>query len=84
MTVESGEDLVAAPLRAAAAGSPLPEGVIDAVETEGWQLEHITRCVRPLKVTLSPFGAYVFVGGQVVESAEEYQYVFRRVDGSSG
>ena len=89
LTVTSAHDLVALALREAlrapAGGAPGTPCVIDAVEAEGWHLEHITRALRPVRVQASPFGAAdLIAGGQGVDSVEEYQYVFRRVDGVSG
>ncbi len=90
LSITSAEDLVAAPLhevlRASESGASVaPASVIDAIEAQGWHLEHITRCVRPTRVIASPFGAVdLIAGGQDVEAADEYQYVFRRVGGASG
>jgi hypothetical protein len=89
LTMTSSDDLVAASLlealRTPAGSTQGAPCVIDAVEAEGWHLEHITRALRPVRVQASPFGAAdLIAGGQGVDSVEEYQYVFRRVDGMSG
>ena len=89
LTVTSAHDLVARALhdalRAPGGSAKAALCVIDDVEAEGWHLEHITRALRPVRVQASPFGAAdLIAGGQGVDSVEEYQYVFRRVDGVSG
>jgi len=83
------EDLVAAEMRAVrtadAAGplAPLP-GTIDAVEAEGWRLEHVACMFRPTKVQTSVLrGAEVFMGGDVIDGEETHLYLFRRADGAS-
>ena len=92
LEIECAEDVVAAEMHAAmaaaAAGqsSTPPAGcLIDAVEAEGWRLEHVSSLFRPTKVQTSAFrGAEVFMGGEVVEGEEKYLYLFRREDGAAG
>ena len=84
------EDVVAAEMlavkTAGAAGAPPPlSSTIDAVEAEGWRLEHVACMFRPTKVQTSVLrGAEVFMGGDVIDGEETHLYLFRRVDGASG
>ena len=66
-------------------GLPAPPSTIDAVEAEGWRLEHVACMFRPIKVQTSVFrGAEVFMGGDVIDGEETHLYLFRRVDGAAG
>ena len=59
--------------------------MIDAVEAEGWRLEHVASMFRPTRVQTSVLrGAEVFMGGDVVDGEETYLYLFRRADGAAG
>ena len=90
LEIRRGEDVVAAEMLAAladdpAAGSAPQPGMIDAVEAEGWRLEHVATMFRPTRVQTSVLrGAEFFMGGEVVDGEETYLYLFRRVDGASG
>ena len=84
-----GEDVVAAEMLAAladdpSAGSAPPPSMIDAVEAEGWRLEHVAAMFRPTKVQTSLLRGADLLGGDVVDGEETYLYLFRRVDGASG
>ncbi|GEM_PF-1065810 len=90
LEIRRSEDVVAAEMAAALADDPaaasaaLP-GMIDAVEAEGWRLEHVVAMFRPTKVQTSVLrGAELFMGGDVVDGEEVHIYLFRRVDGASG
>ena len=90
LRITSAEDLVDAPMRTAmasegtSASDPEP-CALDAVEAEGWRLEHVTCLFRPTRIETSPLrGADLFLGGDVVDGEERYLYYFRRVDGASG
>lgn len=84
------QDVVAAEMLAGTtageAGSlPAPLSTIDAVETEGWRLEHVACMFRPTKVQTSVLrGADVFMGGDVIDGEETHFYLFRRVDVAAG
>ena len=89
LEVASDEDLVAAQMRSAmaaeGAGDAVTTCVIDAVEAEGWRLEHVSSLFRPTWLQTSPLrGADFFMGGDVVEGHETYLYLFRRIHGASG
>jgi hypothetical protein len=79
------EDIVAAEVLAAHTADPAgaatpPAGTIDAVEAEGWRLEHVTSMFRPTKVQTSPLrGAELFMGGDLIDGDEIHIYLFRRV-----
>ena len=90
LEIRRSEDVVAAEIAVALADDPaaasaaLP-GMIDAVEAEGWRLEHVVAMFRPTKVQTSVLrGAELFMGGDVVDGEEVHIYLFRRVDGASG
>jgi len=75
------EDLVKAEMEKgfAAPGAAAEPALIDAIEAEGWHLEHVAALFRPTKVQTSPLrGADVFMGGDVVDGDEVYIYLFRR------
>jgi hypothetical protein len=83
------EDIVAAEtlavLAAEAAAAAPPPSTIDAVEAEGWRLEHVACMFRPTRVQTSVLrGAEFFMGGEVVDGEETHIYLFRGVDGASG
>lgn len=83
LTVDSEEDLVAAPMRAAAAanaGAP-PVCALDAVEAEGWRLESVTRAFQPVNNWVG--GSPNTIAQGVFRVEEKYQYVFRRMGESS-
>ena len=84
LTVDSTEDLIAAPLHAAVAdaGSAPPPCVLDVVEAEGWRLECVTRAFQPLNNGL--FGSPNTIGQGFFRVEEKFQYVFRRVGDESG
>ncbi len=87
LEIESADDVVAADQKAAmlAAGAqqagPAPRCFIDAVEAEGWRLEHVAHSFRPTKVQTSVLRGADLLGGDVVQGDEKYLYLFRRVDG---
>jgi len=78
--------VVVADTLAGAAGTLLsPSSTIDAVEAEGWRLEHVACMFRPTKVQTSVLrGAEVFMGGDIIDGEETHIYLFRRVDEASG
>jgi len=90
LEIRLGEDVVAAEMLTAladgsSADSAPQTSMIDAVEAEGWRLEHVAAMFRPTKVQTSVLrGAEFFMGGDVVDGEETYLYLFRRVDGASG
>jgi len=89
LEIRRAEDIVAAEMHAALAGDPpagsVPRpGMIDAVEAEGWRLEHVAAMFRPTKVQTSVLRGADLLGGDVVDGEEMYLYLFRRVDGASG
>ena len=90
LEIRRGDDVVAAEMLTAlaadpSAGSAPQPGMIDAVEAEGWRLEHVAAMFRPTKVQTSVLrGADFFMGGDVVDGVETYLYLFRRADGASG
>jgi hypothetical protein len=89
LEIRRSEDVVAAEMLAAMSAdrsaARRPPGMIDAVEAEGWRLEHVACMFRPTKVQTSVLrGAEFFMGGDVVDGEETYLYLFRRVDGASG
>ena len=54
--------------------------LIDAVEAEGWTLEHVQSLSVPIRIQTSPImGAQFFLGGEPVEGQTRYIYVFRRL-----
>ena len=78
-------DTLAGKTAGAAGNPPSPSSTIDAVEAEGWRLEHVACMFRPTKVQTSVLrGAEVFMGGDVIDGEETHLYLFRRVDGASG
>jgi hypothetical protein len=85
LEIRRSEDVVAAEMAAALAGDPAaasapPRGMIDAVEAEGWRLEHVAAVFRPTRVQTSVLrGAEFFMGGDVVDGEEIHIYLFRRV-----
>ena len=90
LQMTSAEDLVAARMRsvmASESGSARGAApcVLEAVEAEGWRLEHVACLFRPTRVETSPLrGADLFMGGDVIGGDERYLYYFRRADGASG
>jgi len=90
LQIRRGEDVVAAEMAAALAGDPATAGapqpgMIDAVEAEGWRLEHVAALFCPTKVQTSVLrGADFFMGGDAVDGEEVHLYLLRRVDGASG
>jgi hypothetical protein len=90
LQMTSAEDLVAARMRSVMASESGSAGgaascVLEAVEAEGWRLEHVACLFRPTRVETSPLrGADLFMGGDVIGGEEHYLYYFRRVDGASG
>jgi hypothetical protein len=90
LQMSSAEDLVAARMRSVLASESGPAAgsapcVLEAVEAEGWQLEHVACLFRPTRVETSPWrGADLFMGGDVIGGDERYLYYFRRVGGESG
>jgi hypothetical protein len=87
LQVETDTDAAAAvqtaAIAAAATGRDEPPQtcLIDAVEAEGWRLEHVQNVFRPTMLQTSPLrGAEFFMGGEVVEGQMRYFYLFRRVD----
>lgn len=86
LELRSNEDMVVAEMQVGLAlgdtGDPLRPGAIDAVEAEGWRLEHFAVMFRPTKVQTSVLrGAEYFMGGEIVEGDETYLYLFRWADG---
>ena len=85
-----GVDIVASEMSSAQAADPAvttprPASTIDAVEAEGWHLEHVACMFRPTRVQTSVLrGAEYFMGGELVDGDEVYLYLFRRADGASG
>jgi hypothetical protein len=58
--------------------TPRPMGTIDAVEAEGWRLEHVACMFRPTTVQTSVLrGAEYFMGGDLVDGEEIHIYLFR-------
>ena len=90
LEIRRAEDVVAAEMLTAladdaSAGSAPQTSMIDAVEAEGWRLEHVAAMFRPTRVQTSVLrGAELFMGGEVVDGEETYLYLFRRIDGASG
>ena len=89
LEIRRGEDVVAGEMFTAlaagpSAGSTPQPGMIDAVEAEGWRLEHVAAMFRPTKVQTSVLRGADLLGGDVVDGEEVYLYLFRRVDGASG
>jgi hypothetical protein len=85
LELRSREDMVVAEMQVAlalnGAEGVVQPGAIDAVEAEGWRLEHFATMFRPTKVQTSVLrGAEYFMGGEVVEGEESYLYLFRRAD----
>lgn len=85
LELRSREDMVVAEMQVAlavnGAEGMVQPGAIDAVESEGWRLEHFATMFRPTKVQTSVLrGAEYFMGGEVVEGEESYLYLFRRAD----
>jgi hypothetical protein len=88
LEIRRGEDVVAAEMLAAladdpSAGSAPSPSMIDAVEAQGWRLEHVAAMFRPTKVQTSVLRGADLLGGDVVDGEETYLYLFRRVDGAS-
>lgn len=90
LQMSSAEDLVAARMRdvmareSGSADNAAP-CVLEAVEAEGWRLEHVTYASHSTQVETSPLrGADLVMGGDVITGEERYLYYFRRVDGASG
>ncbi len=82
LTVDSEEDLVAAPMHAAVAGTGAPPAcVLDAVEAEGWRLESVTRAFQPVNNWV--WGSPDTIAQGVFRVEEKYQYVFRRMSEGS-
>lgn len=85
LEIESSEDVVAASLKAAMAAAggreqaPQP-CMIDAVEAEGWRLEHVQHFFKPIKIQTTIFKGADLIGGEPVEGEMTYFYLFRRVD----
>jgi hypothetical protein len=81
-----GVDIVASEMTSAqatdpAVTTPRPASTIDAVEAEGWRLEHVACMFRPTRVQTSVLrGAEYFMGGELVDGDEVYLYIFRRAD----
>jgi hypothetical protein len=79
-------DIVATELYAAGAvdaldPTPGPVSTIDAVEAEGWRLEHVACMFRPTIVQTSVLrGAEYFMGGDLIDGEETHIYLFRRAD----
>jgi len=89
LELASAEDFVAAHMRSAmdadGAGGTAAACVIDAVEAEGWRLEHVSSIFRPTRLQTSPLrGADLFMGGDVVEGTDVHLYLFRTARGESG
>jgi hypothetical protein len=85
LQLRSGEDMVVAEMQVAMAigaeASMVQPGAIDAVEAEGWRLEHVAAMYRPTMVQTSVLrGAEYFMGGQVIEGEEIHLYLFRSAD----
>ena len=82
LEIRSGREQVAGELRAASSvGAAATSTLIEAVEAEGWRLEHMSAFFRPTKVQTSPLrGADFFMGGDVVDGQEVRLYLFRRAD----
>jgi hypothetical protein len=63
------------------AAAPRPVSTIDAVEAEGWRLEHVACMFRPTTVQTSVLrGAEYIMGGDLVDGEEIHIYLFRRSD----
>jgi hypothetical protein len=90
LEIRSSEDVIAAEMGDALSAdghamAAAPQGTIDAVEAEGWRLEHVAPFFRPTKVQTSVLrGAEYFMGGEVIEGEEIHLYLFRRADGGPG
>ena len=81
----AGADTLAGKTAGAAGTLLSPSSTIDAVEAEGWRLEHVACMFRPTKVQTSVLrGAEVFMGGDIIDGEETHIYLFRRVDEASG
>ena len=57
---------------------------IDAVEAEGWRLEHFACLFKPTKVQTTIFRGADILGGDPVQGEERYLYLFRRGNEASG
>jgi hypothetical protein len=84
LEIESSEDVVAASLKAAMAAAGRDQApqpcMIDAVEAEGWRLEHVQHLFKPVKIQTTIFKGADLIGGEPVEGEMTYFYLFRRVD----